>query len=275
MKFLFYRAQVMILIVALSVSCGKKKDSETGAPDCETININLFTLKQDMELGLQVDSQIVAQYQDTILDPEKYPVAYGHLQRITNNILNSGKVTHKNDFAWKVRIINQDVLNAFCTPGGYIYVYTGIIKYLDHEDDLAGVMGHEIAHADLRHSTKSMTREYGLQTLFDILLGKDKGKLIRIASGLKSLQNSRCHESEADDYSVQYLQPTQYRCNGAASFFEKISADGGSRSPEFLSTHPNPDNRVASINTRATSLGCKTAGNTSDQLYAEFKQSLP
>ena len=185
MKFLFYRAQVMILILALSVSCGKKSD---GAPDCETININLFSLEQDKALGFQVDTQIVNQYRDTILDPAKYQVAYSHLQRITDTILNSGKVKHKKDFVWKVRIINQDVLNAFCTPGGYIYVYTGIIKYLDNEDDLAGVMGHEIAHADLRHSTKSMTREYGLQTLFDVVLGKDKGKLVRIASGLKGLQ---------------------------------------------------------------------------------------
>ncbi|HEX8548665.1 MAG TPA: M48 family metalloprotease [Cytophagaceae bacterium] len=275
MKFLFYRTQVIILVLALSISCGKKKDSENGAPDCETININLFSLEQDKTLGAQVDSQIVAQYQDTILDPAKYPKAYGHLQRITDNILKGGKVKHKDDFVWQVRIINQDVLNAFCTPGGYIYVYTGIIKYLEHEDDLAGVMGHEIAHADLRHSTKSMTREYGLQTLFDILLGKDKGQLVRIASGLKGLQYSRCHESEADDFSVQYLQATPYRCNGAASFFEKIVASGGSRQPVFLSTHPDPGDRVKNINSRATSLGCKTAGNTSDAQYQDFKNSLP
>lgn len=274
MKFLLYRTQVLVLIFALSVSCGKKKSDDAG-PDCETININLFNLDQDKTLGFQVDTQLVRQFGDTILKPEQYPKAYEHLQRITNNILNGGKVRYREEFVWQVRIINQDVLNAFCTPGGYIYVYTGLIKYLETEDDLAGVMGHEIAHADLRHSTKSMTREYGLQTLFDIILGKDKGKLIRIASGLKGLQYSRCHESEADDFSVQYLAPTDYKCNGAASFFQKILESGGSRPPVFLSTHPDPGDRVANINAKAASLGCLNGENSNLTRYLEFKQSLP
>jgi len=70
---------------------------------------------------------------------------------------------HKDDFAWQVKIIDDpETLNAFATPGGYIYVYTGLIKFLDTEDQLAGVMGHEIAHADLRHSTRQMTSSYGV-----------------------------------------------------------------------------------------------------------------
>src|SRR5690606_5730563 len=116
-------------------------------PDCETFDVNLLSLEEDRALGLQTDSALQAQYRDTILDPSRYAEAYGHLNRIREKILNS-EVKHKDDFEWKMRIINQDVLNAFCTPGGYIYVYTGLIKYLDREDDLAGVLGHEIAHAD-------------------------------------------------------------------------------------------------------------------------------
>ena len=62
------------------------------------------------------------------------------------------------DFDWELKIIHDDeTLNAFCAPGGYIYVYTGLIKFLAHEDNLAGVIGHEIAHADLRHSTQQLT----------------------------------------------------------------------------------------------------------------------
>ena len=65
-----------------------------------------------------------------------------------------------------LRIIHDDsTLNAFCTPGGYIYIYTGILKFLDSEDEFAGVLGHEIAHADLRHSTRQMTKQYGVQIL--------------------------------------------------------------------------------------------------------------
>ena len=71
------------------------------------------------------------------------------------------------------RLIDDDkTLNAFCTPGGFIYVYTGLIKFLDSEDQLAGVMGHEIAHAALRHSTRQMTKVYGVQTLLQVATGR-------------------------------------------------------------------------------------------------------
>jgi predicted Zn-dependent protease len=268
---LWPRAFLLVLFLSVSISC--KKDNNA-VPSCETININLFSLAQDRELGAQVDSQLVAQLRDTILDTVQYAEAYSHLKRITDAILNSGKVENKDKLVWKMRIINQDVLNAFCTPGGYIYVYSGIIKYLDSEDDLAGVLGHEIAHADRRHSTKSMTRDYGISTLLSVVLGQDPNLLVQIANGLAGLKYSRCHESEADAYSVNYLSPTEYKCNGAASFFEKLGNAGSP--PEFLSTHPNPDNRVQAINDRAFQLGCKTSSGVTDtERYQKFKKSLP
>jgi len=94
---------------------------------------NLFSVQQDAELGLQVKQQIEG-------DPAQFPIlkeannkeAYQIIRALTNEILNSGKVYHKNAFAWEVKIIDDDeTLNAFCTPGGYIYVYTGLIKFLD------------------------------------------------------------------------------------------------------------------------------------------------
>ena len=105
-------------------------------------NVVLFSVQNDQQLGQQVSQQIAS---DTVTYPllseTRYPEAYTYLRNIVNKILNSGKVKYRNEFAWEVHIINDDsVLNAFCTPGGYIYVYTGIIKYLDTEDELAGVL---------------------------------------------------------------------------------------------------------------------------------------
>lgn len=242
--------------------------------------VNVFTIDQDKQLGQQVKDEIAS-------DPVKYPIlsrttyasAYAYLEQMKTTILASGNVTHKDDFVWELFIIHDDnIQNAFCTPGGYIYVYTGLIKYLDNATTLAGVLGHEIAHADKRHTTEAMTKQYGLSTLVSVLLGENQNQLTDIAQSLVGLTFSRENETEADKYSVRYLCPTIYRANGAGEFFTKIIAMGGSQIPEFLSTHPNPDNRVNNINTEAGSLAC-TGGNISSTEdvagYANFKSMLP
>ncbi len=256
-------------LLLFSTGC-KKKDGG---------GLNLFTLEDEKTLGLQTKAQIEndpAQF--PILPRSAYPEAYAYLDAMRSDILNSGKVKYKNEFAWELHIVHQDdVLNAFCTPGGYIYVYTGLIRYLDDKSSLAGVLGHEIAHADRRHSTNQMTKSYGMQTLLDVVLGNNQGLVTQITSELINLRFSRADESEADKYSVTYLCPTKYRANGAASFFEKINADGGSGTPAFLSTHPNPDNRVGNINAEAASQGCTTSIAPAEDVdgYQAFKAMLP
>ena len=238
--------------------------------------INLFSLEDDKTFGAQVAAEIdndPTTY--PILDSAQYPQAYAYLYAIRDSILNSGNVVHKDDFSWRLRIIEDDsTLNAFCTPGGYIYVYTGIIKFLDAEHEFAGVMGHEIAHADERHSTAALTKQYGIDVLFSILLGNDQGTLSQVAKGLINLSYSRGNESESDMRSVEYLYPTSYDARGAAKFFEKIIASGGGSGPQFLSTHPNPDNRVEAINEHWQALGGKV-GKTYESRYEQFQNSLP
>jgi predicted Zn-dependent protease len=239
------------------------------------INLNIFSVQDDIAFGAQVAHEIdsnVAEFPP--LDSATHAEAYGHINRITQTILNSGKVKYKDDFQWQVKLLkDDDVLNAFCTPGGYIYVYTGLIKYLDSEDQLAGVMGHEIAHADERHSTEALTKQYGTELLFAILLGQDQGAIAQVAKGMLGLKYSRTNESESDKRSVEYLYETEYDARGVARFFEKIVESGGSGVPEFLSTHPSPSRRVEDIMDQWTTLGGKTGG-TFDERYKQFKQSL-
>lgn len=183
---------------------------------------------------------------------------------MVDKILNSGEVQYRNEFAWDVHIIQDDsVLNAFATPGGYIYVYSGLIKYLDKEDDLMGVLGHEIAHADLRHSIRTMQKVYGAQLLLQIVTGKSDSKITEIAKdlalGLGQLAFSREFESEADDQSVVYLSATAYECDACAAFFKKLESQGsGSKTPEFLSTHPSDQSRIDAITEKAQEIGCDT-----------------
>ena len=256
-----------ILIIIAFAACDKND------------NFVVFSTENDIQLGQQVHTEITSDPSIKILSPTQYPEVYNFLYHIRDGILNSGKVAYKDEFAWEVYVIDDDsTLNAFATPGGYIYVYTGLIKYLDHADDLAGVMGHEMAHADLRHTIRNLQKTYGVQVLLSVALGKDPGALAQIAAQiagqLAGLQFSREYETEADSHSVDYLSGTEYACNGAAHFFEKLTAAGNSgQPPEFLSTHPNPDNRIENINSKAESIGCDTelATNTG---YEAVKASL-
>ena len=241
-------------------------------------------ISEDAKLGAQVSQEIESK-------PSEYPIlpesgnaeVYAYVRNITNKILNSGAVEHKNDFPWKVKIINDNkTLNAFCTPGGYIYVYTGLIKYLDSEDQLAGVMGHEIAHADKRHSMRQLVQTYGIQAILGITAavatsGKSAGaqntasQIAQIGSSVVGLKFSREHETEADNNSVRYLCGTDYNAAGCAGFFEKIGNEG--TPPEFLSTHPNPTNRVENIKAQAAQANCKGSSKNAAQ-YQRIKSLL-
>ncbi|WP_367393022.1 M48 family metallopeptidase [Lewinella sp. LCG006] len=238
--------------------------------------LNFFSVEQDIELGRQVSQEINSNPSEfPILPEQSNREVYQYIRNITNRLLSTGKVAHKDDFAWEVKIIDDpETLNAFATPGGYIYVYTGLIKFLDSEDELAGVMGHEIAHAAQRHSTQQMTKIYGLQILASVVTGNSEpGMIEQIALGLASLKNSRSHESEADEYSVIYLCGTSYNANGAAGFFRKMEESSAARPPEFLSTHPNPGNRVADIDAKAKELGCRGTSDNRGE-YMRIKSLL-
>ena len=225
--------------------------------------LNLFSIDDDIELGAQLHAEISADPATyPILDEGQYPDAYNELYRMRDGVLDSGEVNYVDDFEWNVYIIDDDeVLNAFAAPGGYIYVYTGLMRYLEVEDHFTGVLGHEIAHADERHSTEQLTKLYGISTLLGVLLGDDPGLAAEIAASLLSLSFSRTAEAEADEDSVYYLCQTDWAANGAAGFFEKLLEEGSVEVPEFLSTHPSSESRVEDINALALELGCDTELN--------------
>ena len=260
-KLLFFSGLALSLLL---ISCEFTK---------KTVNsVNLFTIEDDIKLGKQVSDEIANDSkQFPILKEQGNEEVYGYIRKITNKILNSGKVVNRNNFAWEVKIIDDiETLNAFATPGGYIYVYTGLINYLDTEDQLAGVMGHEIAHSDQRHSTKQMTKSGALDLLLSAAIG-EREAIRQVVGGIVGLRFSRTHETEADEYSVRYLCGTDYNAAGAAGFFKKIGGEGSP--PEFLSTHPNPDNRVQQIEARAKGMGCR-GNKTNKSEYLRIKNLL-
>jgi predicted Zn-dependent protease len=246
---------------------------------CSDDGINFFTLEQDIQFGAQLDSAILANPNEyPVLDRTKYAEAYTHIERVMNAILSSDDLRYSEIFPWQVKIIhNDDVINAFAAPGGYLYFYTGLIKFLDNEAQLAGVMAHEIAHADRRHSTQILTRQYGFSMLLSIIMGDNPSQLEQIltqlALGGTMLKYSRDNEYEADKFAVTYLCDTDYHPHELAAFFEKMLGST-QKIPEFLSTHPSDENRLKNIVDVWKSLGSKV-GDTYADRYQSFKNSLP
>jgi predicted Zn-dependent protease len=242
--------------------------------------LNIFTLEQDREFGRNFDQKIQDNPKYHILEKNNHSEAYDHLNRIKNSLLQSDYLNHRDDFDWKARIIKNDTtLNAFAVPGGYMYFYTGLIKYLDNEAQFAGVVAHEMAHVDKRHSTKLMTKEYTFQLLLGLITGKNPEKWAQILADLTinlgKLQFSKKNENEADEFAVKYTSDTELYPKGVAGFFIKLEdQNSGSYIPEFLRTHPSPDNRIENIDEVWKSLGSPT-GDKKQGRYQEFKNALP
>jgi metalloendopeptidase OMA1, mitochondrial len=153
-------------------------------------------------------------------------------------------------------VIKSDQANAFCLPGGKMAVYTGIIPIAENEDALAVIMGHEIAHALLRHGAERMAQQKLMQ-MGQMATGMAVGdmdprqqQMVMAALGAGAqyglmLPYARDHESEADEVGLMLAAAACYNPAEAPKLWERMSAHSGGRSqPEFMSTHPNPATRI-------------------------------
>ncbi len=150
-------------------------------------------------------------------------------------------------FDFHFRVANTDEVNAFALPGGYVTVNRGLIEAAESGEEVAGVLGHEIQHALLRHGTKRILRQLGGRALIALLFGGTDLHAVSDASGsLLSLSYDRDQESEADLLGIQLLVAARMDPQGLASFFARLSKDSV-HPPELLSTHPDPGNRASLI----------------------------
>jgi len=176
------------------------------------------------------------------------------VRRITDRLIAEAKLMYapSKDWKWSVIVLDEPKLNAWCMPGGKMAIYTGVIQKLALTDDeIAQIMGHEIAHALLGHGRERMSRAMAMQgglLLGSVVAGQDLTGLAPIADIALTLPNSRTGESEADRYGVELAARAGYDPRSAVKLWEKMSKAGGNGMPEFLSTHPAPDNRIAALN---------------------------
>lgn len=172
----------------------------------------------------------------------------------------NGFASELDNLAWEFNLVRDTQVNAFCMPGGKIVVYEGLLTVAQTEDELAVVLGHEIAHAVAKHSNERMSQQilaqYGAAILSNVLSEKSAAvqTVATAVFGLGAqyglmLPYSRKHEYEADYMGLVFMEIAGYDSESAVGFWTKMSSAGGSV-PEFLSTHPSDGKRIAQIRQR-------------------------
>lgn len=158
-------------------------------------------------------------------------------------------------FKYTFDIIENDQVNAFAFPGGPSFMYTGLLNKFQYEDEIAGVLAHEITHARHEHWARqyesALKRQLGITILLTLLRANDEWYTVgAMYDSLQGLQYSRGDELDADETGYDLVVKAGYNPQGMVSAFNKILAVGGSRPPEFISTHPDMKNRITKIEAR-------------------------
>jgi predicted Zn-dependent protease len=211
----------------------------------------LIPPEQEKQLGLQVKEQLEKEQHVQYIDDS---AVTGYVNDVAGKILAQAK-KDRPEVEWSVKVINDPkTVNAFATPGGYLYVYSGLLLAADDTAEVAGVLGHESGHVVARHSARQMVNAFGLETLASLALGQNPGAASKLAAGLAGqtalLAYSRGDETEADEYGARYASAAGYDPHGIATFFEKLEK-GGAQTPgwaAFLSTHPATPDRIKKVN---------------------------
>ena len=223
----------------------------------------LMPASQVVGMSRQAYTQTLQESQKkNTLNTEKTQLA--RVRNITNRLIAQVDVLRPDAVQWKweINVDKSDQVNAYCMPGGKIMVLTGLIDQLKATDDeLGAVIGHEIAHALREHGRERMSQAYvqqfGLQALGAIITKGSSsavGNASAQAAGLGSqlffaLPNGREQEREADKIGLELSARAGFNPEAAITLWQKMNALGGAKPPEFFSTHPANENRIADLRT--------------------------
>src|SRR5215210_5912605 len=210
---------------------------------------NLFTPEQDIELGRR-SAQQIAQQAPLLRDERINAYVQGLGKRLAAKAPGF-------PFTYQFAVIATKAINAFALPGGYIFVNAGTLAAAKNEGELAGVIAHEISHVALRHGTNQASKAYVAQRGIDILRtiaggSRNADEIITTIGGTGAnmvfLKFGRTAETQADVEGTHVMADAGYDPRDMANFFKTLQAKGGQRTPELLSDHPDPGNRIATIN---------------------------
>ena len=242
-----------IIPIGLLVATGFVINSCAKNPVTGKRQVVLISESQEIAMGQEADPQIIAQYglyEDSTL------------QRFINEKGRAmAAISHRPNLQYNFRIVDSDILNAFAVPGGYVYFTRGIMAHFNNEAEFAGVLGHEIGHITARHTVVQQSKQvFGqLGLIAGMIIKPELGQFAEQASqglGLLFLKFGRDAERQSDQLGVEYSSKINYNAHEMAHFFNTLKrqsqASGAEELPDFLSTHPNPDDRNVAVDKLAT-----------------------
>ena len=212
------------------------------------IQVSNISDEQEVEIGKQTNQQVLQQYQ--LYDS---PQIQQYVSNLGQELLNS---SDSRDIPFTFQVVDSDEVNAFATPGGFVYITTGLLKTAENRAQLASVMAHEIAHINERHGIKGLKQAVAAQGIASTV-GVDSNTLAQMAYKLAAdLPQSRSFEYEADSRGLEILQQAGYPPQAFANFLAKLEGGGGT--PEFIRTHPTGEHRIEAISQTQTATQVST-----------------
>ena len=246
--------RLLPLMLAAGIAAAVAGCATTTSPTGRTQYVGAVSQAQLNQLGAQAFAQMKSQKRQSSDAGQRSYVAC-----VTNAIVAQLPANMRG--GWETAVFVDEDPNAFALPGGKVGVYTGIFKVARNQDQLAGVIAHEIGHVVSRHHDERITRQMGAAGAVQLLgaLAGDYGQLASQGGSILAqagflLPGSRAQESEADVVGQQLMARAGFDPRGAVSLWQNMIAAGGSRPPEWLSTHPNPQARIGELQSRAASL---------------------
>jgi len=247
----------LILVSLLILRCA------TTGPGGKT-SVILISTEQEVSIGKQMAEQVDKDFMilgDTVVQ--------NYISRVGNKL---AQVSDRKELPYHFKVIESKELNAFALPGGYIYIYTGLLKLMESEAELAGVLGHEVGHIVARHGVIRLQQVIGISILLDIALGKSSEAVqqgVSVGIGLMLQGFSRENELEADYDAIFYMPRAGYNPKGMVDLLKKLNEldkSGTNVFEKLASGHPPTSQRIQEAQGYIDSLGYS---NSNLPLYVE------
>jgi len=242
-----FRARSLIAALVLVGGCAA---GTTRALETNVAGV-LVSPDQENQIGLQLKTDLDTKQGVVYLTD---PGTVQYVRAVANNVIQFGR-KERPDVTWQVFVIDDSqTVNAFATPGGYLYVYRGLLETAQNEAELAAVMAHETGHVVARHAARSMVVAYGLDAMTSLAAGKNPGLAAQLTSSIAGkgvlLAHSRADETEADEYGARYASAAGYDPHAFPTFFQRLQQVEGSQPGvlTYLSDHPATGDRIVHVN---------------------------
>ncbi len=239
-----------------------------------------FTEEDERLLGEKLAQKINQAPNYLIISPTNNTALYTYANTLLMEITSTSPLAKSDKFIWTIFLIDDESRGAFALPGGYIYITTGMLFFLENEDQFSGLLTHFISHINQSHITKALFNTYGIADLKAIASGSNEIKLEEIIKTLdpsdNTFQMARSHETETDTLGISFLKETEQACEAVAYLFSRLLTIQPDQQTSFITTHQLTTSRIQDIEQAVSKIGCNTMiDNEAGERFRAFRNLIP